>query len=148
MKSNKRYFMGYLMDSDTEWQRAVYLYDLCQQGIIRDLILDKAQLKVTLVEGVKVAKHPLRPRGAKLGAISYTPDFQYHYQDALIVEDVKGKYGDTKKNRAKGIAGKAIVTPASRLRIRLYQILHPTVIFRICTIPTSDIDDIAEYEWF
>jgi hypothetical protein len=148
VKSHKRIFMGYTMDSQTEYDRAVYLYSLCQNGLIRNLILDKAQLKICLVKGVKVAKHILRPRGAKLGDISYTPDFQYHYQDALIVEDVKGVYGYSRKNIEKGIAGKAIITAASRLRIRLYQIQNPNIIFRIVTKPTADPDDIDLYEWF
>jgi hypothetical protein len=136
------------MDSLIEWQRAAYLYSLQEDGVISHLVLDKSLLTTTLVKGVKLAKHPLRPRAAKLADISYTPDFSYCYDGATVVEDVKGTYGNSAKNRAKKLAGRAIVTPASRLRIRLYQIQYPDVIFRICTVATASVDSCDSYEYF
>jgi hypothetical protein len=140
--------MGYKMDSDIEYERAIYLYDLCQQGIISDLILDKACLKTLLIKGTKIAKHALRPRKATIGDITYTPDFAYTYNGAMVVEDVKGMYGDTKRNRRLKRVGKPIITEASRLRIRIYQIQHPHIIFRVVTIPTLDPDETARYFYF
>jgi len=146
----KHYFLNYEFDSRPEYERAAYLYSLAQAGIIQDLCMDKALLKVQLCEGGIIPRHALRPakmpkRGSKMRDLSYTPDFRFSYQGVIIAEDVKGAYGDTKKTRAKKKANKPIVTDVSHVRQRLYQMQNPHIIFRLVTIPTADVDSVDSY---
>jgi hypothetical protein len=97
---------GYVFDSIPESKRYQVLAIRALVNMIQDL---QVHPKFTLLE--KIPK--------VVGAITYEADFSYWYEGKLILEDVKATYSNTKKNRAKGIAGRPIVTEASRLRHKL-----------------------------
>lgn len=104
--SNKVSCDGYTFDSTLEFHR----YEVLKIRSMLNLITD---LQV----------HPkfiLLPKIPKVvSAITYEADFSYMLGDKLICEDVKAVYGNTKKNRAKGIAGKAIIKADARLRHKM-----------------------------
>lgn len=109
-KGNKVEFEGHVFDSQTEYKRYLVLAARLVDGLISNLEV-----------------HPSFELLAKIpkiqSAITYTADFAYFFEGRYIVEDVKGIYGNSERNRKRGIAGKAIVTPESRLRHKMLQFL-------------------------
>lgn len=126
-KGNKVEFEGHVFDSQTEYKRYLVLAARLVDGMITNLEV-----------------HPSFELLAKIpkiqSAITYTADFAYWHEGRYIVEDVKGIYGNSERNRKRGIAGKAIVTPESRLRhklvvAKLYAKYGNMFEFRIVTNP-------------
>jgi hypothetical protein len=100
-KGNKVEFEGYIFDSQTEYKRYLTLSSRLAAGIITSLEV-----------------HPSFELLAKIpklqSAITYTADFAYWFEGRYIIEDSKGVYGNSQRNRKRGIAGKAMDTPESR----------------------------------
>lgn len=126
-KGNKVKFEGHVFDSQTEYKRYLVLAARLTDGTITNLEV-----------------HPSFDLLAKIpkiqSAITYTADFAYFFEGRYIVEDSKGIYGNSERNRKRGIAGKAIVTPESRLRhklltAKLYAKYGINFEFRIVTNP-------------
>lgn len=126
-KGNKVEFEGYIFDSQTEYKRYMVLAARLADGLISNLEV-----------------HPSFELLAKIpkiqSAITYTADFGYWHEGCYVVEDVKGIYGNSERNRKRGIAGKPIVTPESRLRhkmltAKLYAKYGINFEFRIITNP-------------
>lgn len=105
-KGNKVEFAGHVFDSQTEYKRYLVLAARLTDGLITNLEV-----------------HPSFELLAKIpkiqSAITYTGDFAYWYEGRYILEDVKALYGNSERNRKRGIAGKAIVSPEARLRHKL-----------------------------
>ncbi len=141
-KSKKVIYYGIEFDSKIEGQRYLYLRSLAEDGIILDLIPSetKAKKQYELVARAILSKNELRPKIRIQARITYTPDFEYIYQSIHVIEDVKDVYGNSRKNRAKRIVGKAIVTPASRLRHKLLQAKFPDMVFKIVTNSNQSLD--------
>jgi hypothetical protein len=141
-RSKKVYYYGIEFDSAIEGERYLYLRSLEEDGIISNLIPSETVSKPVyeIAPRVVLPKNSLRPKQRIQARITYTPDFEYIYRDTQVIEDVKGAYGNTRKNRAKGIAGKAIVSPAARLRHKLLLAQYPHFIFKIVTDPTEGIN--------
>lgn len=112
-KGNKVECDGYTFDSQGEYRRYQHLLLTVRMGIIlRFAVHPKWELLPKLILPKHFAKRVQ-------SAISYEADFSYFYEGVFIVEDYKASYGKSKRNDAKGITGKPIVTEASRLRHKL-----------------------------
>lgn len=106
-RSKKVRYDGYIFDSQKEFERYLFLADEQRNGAISGL---EVHPKFTLLG--KIPKY-------KQGEITYTADFAYFYEGVYTIEDVKGAYGNTEKNRERGIAGKPIITEVARIRHKL-----------------------------
>lgn len=91
-KNKKVEYDGFGFDSTKEKDRYVFLKDAEKKGIITDL---KRQVKFELIPSIKEkyvkqlkTKEKECERTVQL-AISYTCDFQYKKDGAIVVEDVK-----------------------------------------------------------
>lgn len=96
----------YAFDSRLEFNRYGNLKLRAIIGIISDLRVHPKFILMPKIKGV-------------VSAITYEADFSYIYEGKLRIEDVKAVYGNTKKNIAKGIAGKAIIKADARLRHKM-----------------------------
>jgi hypothetical protein len=125
--SRKITLYGYTFDSEGEGARALALMEYEREGVISNLILDKAQLTHTLQAGFIIAPiQALALTKRKMSAITYTPDFAYCYQGVTIYEDYKAY------NRK---SGRPLIEVGSRLRIKLFQAQLASLahsIFRVC----------------
>ena len=131
------YIAKYKRSSKTEYERYKYLWACVQDGTIRGL---RCQPKFELFKGLRPSSNILRPRPKKIQDIGYTADFEYIYQGIRVIEDVKGTYGNSKKNRKKGIVGKPIISDSARLRHKMLQGLHPDLVFKIVTDTSEAIE--------
>lgn len=124
VKTGRRWqYDGYVFDSKPELARYKDCLRLLHQaGTIQDLIIHP---KDVLMVGIRPDKNIFRDKPKKIQDITYSADYSYTYQGITIIEDVKGTYKSGKKK------GKPIITPASRLRHRMLQILRPDVVFDI-----------------
>lgn len=115
-RSKKVSYDGYTFDSTKECERYKYLYSLQVAGDIFSLTVHP---KFVLLPSFTLPATPYRKEQKQRG-ITYEADFSYYLQDDFyIVEDYKATYGNTKKNIAKGIAGKPIISEDARLRHKL-----------------------------
>jgi hypothetical protein len=130
-RGNKVQADGHTFDSETEYKRYEFLKLMQVQVVISHLEI-----------------HPRFELLAKIpklqSAISYTADFAYFFEGRYYVEDTKGKYGNSERNRKRGIAGKPIISPESRLRhkifiAKLYAKYGAMFEFKIVTEPTETI---------
>lgn len=104
-----------IADSIGEYARFNFLLEMQARGEISQLYFHPIFL---LLPQTKIPKNALW--GAHVQSkIGYEADFSYFYQGVFVAEDFKASYSDSPKNRAKGIAGKAIVEGAARLRHKL-----------------------------
>jgi hypothetical protein len=133
-RGNKVAMGGYTFDSTGEYKRFLYLCTLQHKsiGLISELVVHP---KWELLPSLRL-NHHFEKRSQT--AITYEADFSYVYEGVFVAEDFKAKYGNSAKNRAKGIAGKPIVTDASRLRHKLLIAKLPAIygdsfVFRIVT---------------
>jgi hypothetical protein len=136
--SRKVTVLGLPFDSKLEAARYRFLLKAEEAGIISELEARKEYLWYLLQESRKLPANALRPKAETLPAISYTPDFRYLLNGIWVVEDVKGKYGKSKRNIKLKRVGKPIVTEVSRLRHKLYQAMFPHVVFRLVVDPELD----------
>lgn len=132
-KSKHTVIDGIVFDSDIEGRRYRHLKQLQLDGVISGLtpsIGNEKKIKFKLLDKVVLPANNLRKKITQR-AISYTPDFCYFLNDVYVIEDVKGKYGNSKKNRTKGIVGKPIIGADARLRHKLLQASMPDAVFII-----------------
>lgn len=136
-------FLDYDFDSQSEMQRAQYLYALEAEGVISNLILDKAQLSITVQPAYTIPANPFHKR-VKVQAITYTPDFQYQFGGYTWHEDYKAERIVKKRDKKTGkiIKKKVVhVERDSRLRIKMLRPLLPAGhLFRVCFIATAAPD--------
>jgi hypothetical protein len=136
--SRKVTVLGVPFDSTIEGKRYKFLVDCQLQGKIQKLEARKEHLQVYLHPGVSLPANALRPEIEKIRPITYTPDFLYLLNGVWIAEDVKGKYGKSKRNMKLKRVGKPIVTEEAHLRHKLYQAMYPHIVFRLVVDPELD----------
>lgn len=112
-KGNKVLADGHTFDSQGEYRRYLNLILMKHAAAISQLAVHP---KWELLPKLILPKHFAR---RVQSAISYEADFSYFHEGVFIVEDYKASYGKSKRNDAKGITGKPIITEASRLRHKL-----------------------------
>jgi len=139
----KVHFDGYKFDSKVEYERYLCLKQYQADKIINGL---NVHPKWLLLPRVVLKPNALRSKQSIQRAINYSADFEYYYQGLHVVEDVKGAYGNSKNNRRLKRVGKAMITPAARLRHKMLQAKLPNMVFLIVTIPTMVLESLATKE--
>ncbi len=103
---------GVKWDSLSELARYEDLLEMQKRGEIKNLKYHSKEIKFLLLE--KCEYVDFYGEKKKQMAITYTPDFTYTHNGALVAEDVKG-----------------IVTDAFRLKEKLFRARYPKVILRV-----------------
>lgn len=99
---------GYIFDSKLEYERYSYLKQMELIGEIWALTVHPSFVLLPAIKGLQ-------------SAVTYTPDFAYIKSPNLYCyEDVKGSYGKSRRNDAKNLTGKAIISPEARLRHKFF----------------------------
>lgn len=130
-RSRKVRIGEFVFDSQHEANRYMFLLSQAQAGVITDF--QPRPIPIEIAPFIILPKNELRHAKVIRQSRVYTPDFSYTYQGVEVFEDVKASYSKNNKKRKKGAA---IVSEASRLRMRLVQGQRPNCVVVMVMVVT------------